>query len=203
MTSGPPEVRAGDDDREWAVTALRKHCVEGRLTLAEFAERADIAYRARTLAELDAVMTELPEPQTPARTRRRRFTFALFGRFIRRGRWRVPRRTAVTSVFGDVDLDLREARIESTVVNVSVYTLFGNVDVYVPEGVETDVGGMVLFGRRREWGRDAPRPGSPLVHVRPIALFGTIDVWRVPPGVKGSYREVIRAVQKQQKELPA
>jgi hypothetical protein len=203
VTADPPELRASDADREQAVTALREHCVEGRLTLAEFAERTDAAYEARTLAELEGVMTELPGAAPPARGRARRLTLAMFGRFIRRGRWRVPKRTAVFSFFGDVDLDLREAQIASTVVHVSVFALFGNVDVYVPEGVEVDVGGLVLFGHRREWGRDEPRPGSPFVHVRPIALFGTIDVWRVPAGMKGSYREVIDAVRARQSELSA
>jgi hypothetical protein len=184
------------------VEALREHCVEGRLTLAEFADRAEVAYEARTLAELEAVMTELPQPRPAARTRPRRFTLAIFGRFVRRGRWRVPKRTRVASVFGDVDLDLREAWIESTTVTVSVFALFGNVDVYVPEGVEVDVGGFVLFGHRRDWGRDAPRPGSPFVHVRPVALFGTIDIWRVPQGVQGSYSEVIKAVRAHRRELP-
>ena len=57
---------------------------------------------------------------------------------------------------------------------------FGNVDVYVPEGVNVDVGGITVFGHRRDWGRDADRPDAPTVHVRVLGFAGTIDVWRVP-----------------------
>jgi hypothetical protein len=60
-----------------------------------------------------------------------------------------------------------------------------NLDVYVPEGLETDSTGLVIFGHRREWGRDVPAPpAAPLVRVRIFSLFGAADLWRVPPGRK-------------------
>jgi hypothetical protein len=107
------------------------------------------------------------------------------------------------SVFGDVDLDLRQAEVDDPVVGVNALALFGNVDIYVPEGTEVDVGGIVIFGHRREWGRDEPRPGAPLLRVSVISLFGTADVWRVPPGMSGDYRELINGVRQQQRELGA
>jgi hypothetical protein len=81
--------------------------------------------------------------------------------------------------------------------------LFGNVDVYVPEGIDVDVGGMILFGRRRDWGRETARAPTPTVSVRAHGLFGTVDVWRVPSDVRGTYGEVIAQVKARQRELPA
>lgn len=202
MTDSAP-VLASDGDRERAVSALRGHCVEGRLTLEELSERVEAAYGARSVDELEAALSGLPAVQAQPRTRPKRLTLAAFGRFIRRGRWRVPRRTTALSVFGDVDLDLRDAHIETTAVAVSIFAFFGNVDVYVPEGVEVDIGGLVFFGHRREWGRDVAGRAAPLVRIRALALFGTVDVWRVPKGMTGTYREVIAAVRKRQRELPA
>jgi Domain of unknown function (DUF1707)/Cell wall-active antibiotics response 4TMS YvqF len=200
-----PVVRASDAEREQAVVSLRESRAAGRLTLEEFMARVDEAYAARTLDELEGVLRELPqEAAAPlARRRRRRLTFAAFGRVIRRGRWRVGRRTFAVSVFGDIDLDLRQAEVEDPVVSVRVLALFGNVDVYVPEGIEVDVGGVVVLGHRREWGRDEPRPGAPLLRVGVIALCGTADVWRVPPGTTGGYGEVIKALRQHQRELGA
>jgi hypothetical protein len=199
----PPAVRASDAEREQAVTALREHLVAGRLTLEEFAGRAELAYAAPTVDELRAVHEGLPEAPVLSRRRPKRLTFALFGRFHRRGRWRVPRRTFVVSALSDVDFDLREAQVELPEVTVSVLALFGNVDVYVPEGVEADVGGFILGGHSRDWGRESAAHGAPVVRVRALALFGTVDVWRVPSGAKGTYRELIRAVQAGQRELTA
>lgn len=199
-----PVVRASDAEREQAVVSLRESCAAGRLTLEEFMARVDEAYAARTLDELEDVLRELPrEASPPARRRRRRLTFAAFGRVIRRGRWRVGRQTFAVSLFGDVDLDLRQAEVEYPVVGVRALAVFGNVDIYVPEGIEVDVGGIVVFGHRREWGRDEPRPGAPLLRVSVVTLFGTADVWRVPAGMAGGYGELIKAVRRQQRELGA
>jgi hypothetical protein len=202
--AGPPAARISDADRERAVVALREHCVEGRLALEEFSERVEEAFAARTALDLEAIMRELPTPAVPERRSPKRLTLSAFGRFERKGRWRVPRRTFAIVAFGDIDLDLRQAVIEREVVTVELLALFGNVDVYVPEGVEVDVGGLVLFGHRREWGRDEPPlPRTPLVRIRALSLFGTIDVWRVPRGTVGSYREIIRQVRARQRELAA
>lgn len=189
------DLRVSDAERERVAAALRHHCAEGRLTLEELTERLDEAYRARTAAELGDVLRELPAEAAP-RPRRspKRFTLAIFGGADRRGRWRVPRRSFVLTLFGGSDLDLRQAEIDSAVVTIWVFVVFGGADVYVPEGVEVDAGGFGLFGGVDEHGADKPpRPGSPLVRVRSFALFGGADVWRVPPGGPERVQELRRS----------
>jgi Domain of unknown function (DUF1707) len=58
-----PELRIGDDDREAAVTALGEHYAAGRLTKEEYDERADVAWRARTMSDLAPLFADLPRPQ--------------------------------------------------------------------------------------------------------------------------------------------
>jgi uncharacterized protein DUF1707/2TM domain-containing protein len=58
-----PDLRAGDVDRERTVAALREHAGAGRLEVDELAERTEAALRARTLAELDALLGDLPTPR--------------------------------------------------------------------------------------------------------------------------------------------
>jgi hypothetical protein len=53
-------VRASDAEREAAARSLGAHLAAGRLTLDEFSERIDRAYRAQTLDELDALSADLP-----------------------------------------------------------------------------------------------------------------------------------------------
>jgi hypothetical protein len=65
----PPRLRAADADRERTVEQLRRHHADGRLDLEEFNERMDRAYAAKTLAELDELMTDLPRDATPATPR--------------------------------------------------------------------------------------------------------------------------------------
>ncbi|RZU52013.1 uncharacterized protein DUF1707 [Krasilnikovia cinnamomea] len=54
------EMRASDEDRQRIVAALERHTGAGRLTLDEFAQRVDVVTQARTLADLDAVVRDLP-----------------------------------------------------------------------------------------------------------------------------------------------
>ena len=106
------------------------------------------------------------------------------------------------SVFADVDLDLRDAAIENPVSTVRVFAFFGNADVYVPEGVDADVGGLAIVGHRRDWGRDALSANAPSIRVRVLGLFATVDVWRVPPRAHGTYQEIIKLVKAETRELP-
>jgi hypothetical protein len=201
------ELRASDADRERAITDLREHAAAGRLTLEEFSERADRAVAAKTLADLEEVRSDLPSavPATRARRRPKRFTGIVFGRTQRTGRWRIPRRGVALVLFGDLDLDLRQAELSGQVASITVFVLFGNVDLYVPENVEADLGGLAVFGHRREWGRDVPpHPATPLLRVRVVSLFGTADLWRVPlTWVGRTFSEVIKGLRRgEHRELP-
>ncbi|MEO3771686.1 DUF1707 domain-containing protein [Micromonospora sp. B9E7] len=57
---GRDGMRAADADREAAAERLRVALNEGRLDLHEYDERLQRAYAARTYAELDALLTDLP-----------------------------------------------------------------------------------------------------------------------------------------------
>jgi hypothetical protein len=195
--------RASDADRERAVHVLREHLVAGRLTLEEFTEQVEAALRAGTVGELTTSSDALPAVRQASGSRRpSRITAGLFAHVVRRGRLRLPRRAVVLSGFADVDLDLRDAEITSDRTSVTVLAFFGNVDVYVPEGIAVDVTGLTVFGHRREWGRDARQVDAPVLRVRVAALFGTVDVWRVPTALRGDYGELIRALRAAQRELP-
>lgn len=197
--------RVSDAEREQTIVSLRSDLLAGRLTLDEFAERVEVAYRARIGAELVRAREDLPEHFVPSGSRRKptRLTAALFGHVARRGRVRLRGWTIAIGMFADIDLDLREAEIDDPRTVVSVLVAFGNVDVYVPEGVNVDVGGTSLFGHRREWGRDVGRADAPTVHVRTLGCFATVDVWRVPHHMHGSYHEIFRQLEDQQRQLPA
>lgn len=191
-------LRASDADREQALAALREHMIAGRLTLEEFCARVDAALRSKVAGELAKLQDDLPHalvPSAGSRRRAARFTAALLGKVVRRGRFRLRRWTLGASVFGDLDLDLRDATMDEPRAAVTVLAAFGNADIYVPEGVNVDVGGLNVFGHRRDWGRDAGQPDAPSIHVRVIGFAGTVDVWRVPRDLHdSSYRDILRTM---------
>jgi hypothetical protein len=55
-----PNLRAADADRERTAARLRESHAEGRLDLAEFQERLERCYAAKTVGELDELVRDLP-----------------------------------------------------------------------------------------------------------------------------------------------
>ena len=60
-----PDLLASDADRARVATQLREHYESGRLTLEEFQERLDETHQARTEAQLERVLRQLPSPKLP------------------------------------------------------------------------------------------------------------------------------------------
>ncbi len=54
------QLRAGDTDRDATISQLSDHFGAGRLTAEELDERSGRALSARTLGELDELMSDLP-----------------------------------------------------------------------------------------------------------------------------------------------
>ena len=59
-------VRVGDADREAVAAQLREHYADGRLTIEELNERLDQVFAAKTKADLNTVMRDLPQAARPA-----------------------------------------------------------------------------------------------------------------------------------------
>lgn len=209
MSDDLPVLRASDADRDHVVSRLRDASAEGRLTLEEFVERMTSAYATRTHAELDELVRDLPAEKGSAVVSRRRpirFLLSLLGSTEREGRIRVRRRVGCFAALGNIDLDLRQATLEGDVITIVVVGAFCTADVYVPEGVEVDVRGLSIFGHTRANGNDpAPHPGTPLVRVFAVSLWGGIDVWRVPHAWSDrKWRDVIKGIRSDQhKQLEA
>jgi hypothetical protein len=58
-------IRAADADRERVAERLRKSHAEGRLDMAEFQQRLERCYEAKTLGELSELVRDLPRQDVP------------------------------------------------------------------------------------------------------------------------------------------
>ncbi|MGI9004518.1 MAG: DUF1707 SHOCT-like domain-containing protein [Pseudonocardia sp.] len=195
----PARTPSFDHDRESAVARLTDSVGAGRLTLAEFDERARQAYAATSASALAAVTADLPVPTAPPPVRRkaRRWVVALIGGSTVAGRWRLSGTMTSVSVMGGSTLDLREVELDGAQVTITTVALMGGDDIYVPDGVEVEVTGFALLGGNDEHGMTtAVHPGAPVVRIRAFALMGGVDVWRVPAGADvGSLRKVRKQIK--------
>jgi hypothetical protein len=164
-------------EREAAVAALQRAAGDGRLPLQDFSERVGMALVAETPDQLDAATAGLADapPDMPARTVWSVVTF--FGSRRQAGRWRLPATLRARALFGDIHLDLRQAVLDRDVAEISATTLFGNLCVDVPEGVEVELTGFDVLGDRElRLAPVPPRPGAPLIRIRAHALAGDVYV---------------------------
>jgi hypothetical protein len=119
-----------------------------------------------------------PADPPPPGSSGRRWIVSVFGDITRTGSWPPGRTTSPVAVFGDIDLDLRQATMPPGEVGITAVAPFGNIDVLVPEGAQVDVGGFTLFGSKKVAVGDAPTNESvPVIRVRGFSLFGSVKVW--------------------------
>ena len=194
--SGPTDrgrMRVSDADREQAADVLREAAGQGRLSMDELDERLELAYAAKTYADLAAVTHDLPQAGTalsPASaaqvtdriggTPRNKFSIAIMSGARRMGSWVLPQRYVAVAVMGGVELDLREARFSEPEVTLHAYTLMGGIQITVPEDIDVDVSGIAFMGGFDHDASGTGVPGAPRVRVVGFAMMGGVEVRRKP-----------------------
>ena len=184
---GRPDTRASDRERDAVVQRVQDAFAEGRLDDAEFDERTRGALTARTHAELDALLADLPAPTgaAPAVSGRGpgRLAIAMKSSVRRGGRWRVPQRYTTVVYKGGGRLDLRAAELSGPVTTFLAVVYKSRVTILVPPNVRVEMTGFgVTQGLEDEEDLGYRLPAdAPVVHVRGIAYKGTVEIATRPP----------------------
>ncbi|MEU9314671.1 DUF1707 domain-containing protein [Streptomyces sp. NPDC048295] len=183
----PAGIRASDADRDRIADILREAMAEGRLTADEHAERVDAVYRAKTVGELEPLVRDLPAPGGAARTAApgvhgqegptgpAENLVAIFSSSTRKGRWRVGGRTNAFALFGSVEVDLTEALFGQRLTVINATSVFGSVDVKVPENISLRGSGTGIFGNFEVATLESADPEAPVVVVNGYSVFGSVE----------------------------
>ncbi|MFF3324639.1 DUF1707 domain-containing protein [Streptomyces sp. NPDC002889] len=180
-------IRASDADRDRIADILREAMAEGRLDAEEHSERIDAVYRAKTVGELEPLVRDLPAttrraaapaedlygselPTGPAEN-----LIAVFSSTTRKGRWRVGRRTNSFALFGNIEIDLTEALFGQRLTVINATSIFGNVEVRVPENISLRGSGTGIFGNFEVHTLEAADPQAPVVVVNGYTIFGNVE----------------------------
>jgi len=183
-----PATRVSDSERDAVLQRVQAAFAEGRLDDTEFDERMRAALTARTQADLDVLLADLPAAQAPpgapavAGRGPGRFAIALKSSVRRAGRWRVPERYTTVVYKGGGWLDLRAAELSGPVTTFVAVAYKSRVTILAPPGVRVEMTG---FGVTQ--GAEDEDPGyrlpadAPVIHVRGIAYKGTVEITTRPP----------------------
>jgi len=179
-----PAVRASDQERDAATQQLQQAFAEGRLDDTEFDGRMRTALTARTRADLDALLADLPaagpasQPLDGPATAPGRLAVAFKGPVRRAGRWRVPERYRAVVYKGSGWLDLRAAELTAPVTTLVAVAYKSRVTILVPPGVRVEASG---FGADTDTEPGAIVPANaPVVHVRGFSYKGSVQVRSTP-----------------------
>ena len=185
-TGGEPTegVRASDAERDATVERLSQATGEGRLTLEEFSQRMERATTARTRAELDRLVTDLPASGAAAgavtvgSSAAPSWHVSPIGGLNVFGPWRMGRHVIVVTLVGGARLDLSQAELAAPEITLTKVSLVGGVRVRVPSGIRVEASGLTLVGGTRVEGAPDPGPGAPTIHIRAFSLVGGIRIRR-------------------------
>jgi Domain of unknown function (DUF1707) len=186
-TGNGPATRASDRERDAVLQRVQEAFADGRLDDAEFDQRMRAALTARTHADLEVLLTDLPaETATvPAIAGRGpgRFAIALKSSVRRAGRWRVPERYTTVVYKGSGWLDLRAAELSGPATTFVTVAYKSRVTILVPPGVRVEMTGFgVTQGLADEEDTGYRLPAdAPVIHVRGIAYKGTVEITTRPP----------------------
>jgi len=162
------DLRVSDAEREHVGQLLQRAVGQGMLSLGEFTERMDTVLAAKTRADVNQVLIDLPGIQLrPEYLRQMQAQYAsaqppitgpspvagapvagapvIRGRMSnisRKGRWEVPPMLQIDTRMSTVVLDFTEAVMQTQVVNVHVNDYLGSITLVVPAEATADVNGI-------------------------------------------------------------
>jgi hypothetical protein len=184
----PRDLRVSDAEREHVGQLLQRAVGQGRLTVAEFAERMDATMAARTRGELNTVLVDLPGfmlARPPVQD-----VLELshhLGELTRRGPWTVPPRVRLVGYFGSSFLDFTEAVFSGPTVHLELDKTAGSTTIVIPDGATVDTDGLrVTAGRVKDFTVRRIAPGPLHFVITGRATMGEVRVrhprrWRLGP----------------------
>ncbi|MGV3710574.1 MAG: DUF1707 SHOCT-like domain-containing protein [Gemmatimonas sp.] len=144
----PAPLGPSNPQREQAIERLSRAFADDAITMDDFERRAELVYRAASVAELQQVVADLPalaeaagakgvKTMSAVMTLDRIRTF--LGSTERRMPAIVPRQMAIRTTLGNTELDFRDSKFEAGITEVHVSCLLGNVELTVPAGVRVEL----------------------------------------------------------------
>jgi hypothetical protein len=178
--------------RNKIIEQLKHNYTLDHIDVDDYERRLEVANHTKSTAELMALVKGLPE--TPGEEQNKPVSasgsyalnkgnvssamplVAIFSGIDRKGIWSPAKTIPAISIFGGIQLDLSEARLNPGVTSINVIAIFGGADIIVPDGVNVEVSGIGLFGGFDNATSSEPHPSAPTIRITGVALFGGVSV---------------------------
>lgn len=184
-------------EREATVDRLCSHFAQDNLVEAELERRLDLAYGAKTQADLIVLERDLPQlgapPEPTAVTgpanapvalvdqtrvaRDRDFMVSIMGGQERKGGWTPARTITALSIMGGSGLDFRDALFATNEVTIRLVAVMGGAEIIVPPGVRVEWNGIAIMGGVGMANPVVPPgPNAPVIKITGLVCMGSLDI---------------------------
>jgi hypothetical protein len=185
--------------RERTLEQLSEAFAQDELGLEEFEARVDRAYQAGNEQGLSELVTDLSQRTLAVRSEvavapssalalpseRGPRILAVLGNVERRGRFQLPNGCRVSSVLGNVELDLRDVVLPDGVTQIHVRAVLGNVEIVVPPSLAVECEGSGILASFAALNRVPPEgeSGGPVLRIVGSAVLGNVEIRTLPRGL--------------------
>ncbi len=209
----PKHLRVSDAERSHVLVLLERATGRGLIDLNEYNERSAAVIVARTRADLNAVLLDLPGLQiagrtvdeagaatmpprpgpgfsgAPAAARSASDVLDLAGWGSRtfKGNWVVPSRILISGTGASTKLDFTAAQLTSRTVTIEFQNNYGgSADFVVPPGTSVQLDGLQMRGGQLN-NKVMPRPGTGGLHLVLTGMkrYGSVTVRNPRQGLFG------------------
>lgn len=198
MTPQPDHLRCSDEDRRVVEQVLSAAYADGRITRQEHDERVTAVWEAKTFGELRPIIADLvaveqqvrkaltPQPADGhpravvdprnAQPDSDRITAIMSSHKRIDTAWRFREHSNVTTVMGDVKLDLTKATFEANECRINVMSVMGELALLVPAGVTIRDETTTIMGEVKLKGL-VPEPDGPVIVLTGLVLMAEVGVY--------------------------
>jgi hypothetical protein len=194
MSQPRPELRIGDRERDVVTSALQDALAEGRITLDELDTRIDAVLRARTFADLDPLVADLPIEPPSATLARPAGEFPLavatgaspdnplvlqagWSGVTRSGRWDLPPFLLLNGAKSTLKVDCLRATPLAEVIDIQIAPSVGVVTIVIPEAWAANMDQLTSrWGLAKSKVSAKPEQGAPLLVLHGSVGWGRLTV---------------------------